>query len=124
MTVYAGSEDKHLYALTTAEGKLKWRFLTGGQLLDNTGGPAVGSDGTVYVGADDNRLYAVTAQGKLKWSFLGNGPMGPYRSRSMNTSPVVDTNGTVYVASHDGNLYAVTSADLSSPSRVELPVED
>lgn len=78
----------------------------------------MGSDGTVYVGAGDNRLYAVTAQGKLKWSFLatGNGPI--------NSSPVVDTNGTVYVGSQDGNVYAVTSADLSSPSRVELPVED
>ena len=55
-TVYVGSYDHKLYALTP-EGQLKWSFATGGQ-VDSS--PVVGVDDTVYVGSWDNKLYAVT----------------------------------------------------------------
>ena len=36
--------------------RLLWEFKTGGGVWSS---PAIGSDGTVYVGSDDGKLYAV-----------------------------------------------------------------
>eukprot|EP01043_Picozoa_sp_COSAG02_P045888 COSAG02_NODE_4241_length_5596_cov_4.207932_5_plen_330_part_00 len=102
-TVYVGSNDQKLYAVTPdwPEGRLKWSFATGGNVNSS---PAVGDDGTVYVGSEDQKLYAVTPEGQLKWSFATGGRRrGPVRS-----SPAVGADGTVYVGSVNQKLYAVT----------------
>jgi len=38
-----------------------WEFETGGAVLSS---PAIGSDGTVYVGSEDNKLYAIKTASK------------------------------------------------------------
>jgi outer membrane protein assembly factor BamB len=52
-------------------GKL-WEFETGGGVVSS---PAIGSDGTVYVGSDDNRLYAINTESlglaKSPWPMRG-----------------------------------------------------
>jgi outer membrane protein assembly factor BamB len=45
--------------------KLRWQF----KLPDWGTGPAVGPDGTVYVGTESGVLYALGRDGKAKWSF-------------------------------------------------------
>jgi outer membrane protein assembly factor BamB len=65
--VYALSNDQNLYAIDTASGTEISRFPIpvnpigeddlGGPLPDSS--PAVGPDGTVYVGSTDNNLYAI-----------------------------------------------------------------
>jgi outer membrane protein assembly factor BamB len=81
--------------------QLKWTFATG-----NSSSPAIGSDGTVYVGSTDGKLYAVTPAGMLKWAFAtGN---------SIESSPAIGSDGTLYVGSDDGNLYAI-GVSTSSP---------
>jgi outer membrane protein assembly factor BamB len=57
-TVYVGSHDSYLYAITSS-GTLKWRYLIGNSINSS---PAIGSDGTVYVGSYDYYLYAITTQ--------------------------------------------------------------
>ena len=47
-------------AKATAGSKL-WVFETGGWV---TSSPAIGSDGTVYVGSDDKKLYAIKTESK------------------------------------------------------------
>ena len=47
-------------AKTTAGVKL-WEFETGANVPSS---PAIGSDGTVYVGSDDNKLYAIKTDSK------------------------------------------------------------
>ena len=42
-------------------GTALWEFKTGGQV---TSSPAIGSDGTVYVGSNDNKLYAIKTESK------------------------------------------------------------
>jgi outer membrane protein assembly factor BamB len=37
--------------------------------------PAIGSDGTVYIGSLDGYLYAITSAGALKWSFPVSGQL-------------------------------------------------
>ena len=48
-------------AKATAGVKL-WEFETGGAIGDSS--PAIGSDGTVYVGSRDNKLYAIKTDSK------------------------------------------------------------
>lgn len=75
---------------------LKWKYSTGG-FVDTS--PAIGSDGTIYVGSMDNNLYALNPNGVRKWSFkTGN---------SILSSPAIGSDGTIYFGSLDNNLYAL-----------------
>ena len=60
-TVYVGSWDKKLYALSGKSGDKLWEFET--EALVNSS-PAIGPDGTVYVGSDDNKIYAIKTDSK------------------------------------------------------------
>ena len=55
-------------------GEKLWEFQTGGQVNSS---PAIGSDGTVYVGSSDKKLYAVNGKtGVEKWEFETGGGVG------------------------------------------------
>ena len=76
---------------------ISWSFFsTGGDVHSS---PAVGSDGTIYVGSDDDNLYAINPDGTEKWRFM----IGD----DITSSPAIASNGTIYVGSFDNNLYAV-----------------
>ncbi len=67
-----GSYDGKVYALNGVTGAKKWEFQTteGGVYSS----PAIGSDGTVYVGSEDGNVYALNgATGAKKWEFLTGG---------------------------------------------------
>ena len=61
-------------AKATAGVKL-WEFEAGGRVLSS---PAIGSDGTVYVGSADNKLYAIKTNSKglakSPWPMRGQNP--------------------------------------------------
>src|SRR5439155_8019465 len=61
--------------------------------------PAIGPDGTIYFGADDGYLYAVSSSGSNRWIF----PMYQY----LEASPAVGEDGTIYAGSQFGVFYAV-----------------
>ena len=63
--------------------------------------PAIGSDGTIYVGANDNYLYAINPDGSRKWRFK----TGDF----VTSSPAIGSDGTIYVGSGDNYLYAINS---------------
>ena len=42
-------------------GTVLWEFETGGKVFSS---PAIGSDGTVYVGSEDSKLYAIKTDSK------------------------------------------------------------
>src|SRR5690242_284825 len=74
---------------------VKWKFKTGGRVMSS---PAV-VEGTVYVGSNDDNLYAIDAEsGALRWKFKTG-------SRITSSPGVAD--GLVYFGSFDGNFYAV-----------------
>ena len=88
----------------SGSGTQKWAFATGG-IIDNSS-PAIGSDGTVYVTAENFDLYAINPNGTQKWAFA---PPGNF---NLESSPAIGSDGTIYVsgvASVGGvkNLYAV-----------------
>jgi outer membrane protein assembly factor BamB len=81
------------------DGSLKWVF----RMNDGAeSSPAIGEDGTIYVGSYDGYLYAIEDSGglgKLKWKFLSGG--------QIDGSPTIDASGIIYIGSRDSNLYAL-----------------
>jgi outer membrane protein assembly factor BamB len=83
-----------------ATGVKKWEFLAGDSVNSS---PAIGSDGTIYIGCDDRKIYALNGQtGTKKWEFLTGG--------MIDSSVAISSDGTVYIGSNDGNVYALDGA--------------
>lgn len=111
-TVYFGSADGKLYALTP-EGVEKWAVPVGKGLMVFTS-PALGHDGTIYVGTTGTAplgssqpqqtaafpFMAISPDGAVKWEF----PLTQW----IRSSPAVVSDGTVYFGGWDGTLYALT----------------
>jgi outer membrane protein assembly factor BamB len=99
--VFAGSQDKHMYAVDKQMGKLAWKVKTGGRV--NSGGTP--GQRFTYFGSCDANLYAVdTAVGHVAWKFATDHAEGygaPIYSR-----PLVSKH-TVYLAAMSGKVYAV-----------------
>jgi outer membrane protein assembly factor BamB len=52
-------------------GTVKWTYQTGGPVRSS---PAVGPDGTIYVGSSDSaKLHAINPNGTKKWDFQAGG---------------------------------------------------
>ena len=64
--------------------------------------PALAPDGTLYAGAFDGTLFALTAEGELKWKFKAG--------REIHSSAAVGADGTIYFGARDQKLYAVSPA--------------
>jgi outer membrane protein assembly factor BamB len=92
-TVYmAGTWNGIVHALAPATGALLWDLSSGGSVSYSS--PALGPDGTVYVGTTRGRLRAVTPAGEFKWeAVVGRVRFG---------AAAVGSNGTVYIGSFDG----------------------
>jgi outer membrane protein assembly factor BamB len=78
-TSYFGSYDQNVYAVN-ADGTRQWAFMTGGTLgYGNAAAPAIASDGTLYVMADNDQggslLYALTPSGSQKWQLVLSGKL-------------------------------------------------
>ena len=118
-TIYVGSHDKKVYALhpdgtnkteskgllevtpspaTRAAGPVLWEFETGGAPVRSS--PAIGADGTVYVGSNRKKFFALDGKtGVKQWEFK---PAGRVES-----SPAIGIDGTIYVGSNDKKVYAL-----------------
>jgi uncharacterized repeat protein (TIGR01451 family) len=84
------------YDTSSNNGMLKWSFLTGARVISS---PAIGSDGTIYIGSYDNKFYAINPDGTEKWYFT--------TGSEVFSSPTIDSYGTIYIGSHDNKLYAI-----------------
>ncbi len=84
---------------TKKPGTVLWEFKTG-HLVGSS--PAVGADGTVYVGSGDKKVYALNGKsGAKKWEFE--------TEDTVNSSLAVGADGTVYVGSWD-KVYAIQTS--------------
>ncbi len=92
-TIYARAYDAAenesisdtISVIVVIEGILKWRYSTGNAVYSS---PAIGADGTIYVGSDDTYLYAINPDGIFKWSYQ----TGSY----VRSSPAIGAEGTIY----------------------------
>lgn len=66
-------------------GTTQWTAALGGKI---TGSPVVGSDGAIFVGCDDKRIYSIDpVDGHVRWSHETSGTV---------STPALSTSGTVY----------------------------
>jgi outer membrane protein assembly factor BamB len=88
-----------------------WSYQFSGSTWNGDIAPAVGPDGTVYIGTYEyttpigGSLIAFDKNGQIKWQYMADG--------RVSGSAIVDSNGIIYIGSLDGNygdkghLYAV-----------------
>jgi outer membrane protein assembly factor BamB len=89
------SPGNKIFAVNS-DGTEKWHYDTGDAI---TSDPAIGDDGTIYIGSMDDYLYAMCPNGTLRWRFkTGHYVKGP---------PSIANDGTIYIGSWDDYLYAL-----------------
>ena len=89
-----------LIALTTgcaSDSHLLWSFKTAKEVAPS---PALGADGTIYIGSHDNFFYALNPDGKIKWKIQAEG--------WVHASPAIADDGTIYFGAYDDYVYAAT----------------
>ncbi|MCS7251410.1 MAG: serine/threonine-protein kinase [Anaerolineae bacterium] len=97
--VFVTSYDHNVYALSAKDGKLLWKFATGGGI----GGAVAVAQNRVVVGSMDHRVYALRVEsGELLWTRELGGPI--------YTTPRI-ASGMVFLGADDGMFYGL---DLSS----------
>ena len=77
-------------------------YSTGGTIFSS---PAIATDGTIYIGSNDNKLHAIHSDGSAKWTFT----TGDW----VDSTPAIGADGTVYFGSWDNQLYAVNPSNGS-----------
>ena len=102
-TIYYTS-DYTLYAIDS-NGHEKWNYQVKGVeisywLKTIMTSPAIGHDGTIYIGSRNNYLYAINPNGIQKWSYR--------TTDDISSSPTIGPDDTIYVAS-GRNMYAISS---------------
>lgn len=110
-----GEGDQHMYAISTKDGRLVWKYRTGG----GGGMPSVVND-TIFFGSGDGYVYALSKDGELKWKFRTSDGVDTMASivdeegreiwsmKNMNDRMVHISGGTLYIGSWDNNVYALT----------------
>ncbi len=91
-TIYASSGSV-VYAIS-AGGKQTWTYDMGSTADD----PALGDDGTVYVGSTGGKLVALSGEGKLDWEYQAPGDI---------CSPSIDEKGNLYCAAATLAMYCI-----------------
>ena len=100
-TIYLGLGSRNdaatarLYAISQ-EGQVLWSYQPPATI---TGVPAVGTDGTIYVGCQGAVFCAIDPPGVLKWSYDAG---GEYNS----SAPTIDESGNVYFLASRTGLFA------------------
>ena len=74
----------------------RWTLRTQGRIRASA---RIDSEGRIYVGSQDEHLYAVSADGRALW----DRNMG----EDIDSSVAFGPNGTIYVGVDDGGVYAL-----------------
>lgn len=94
-TIYFGSNDGNVYALSNA-GREKWAFATGDAVYAT---PLVIPGKGIFVGSEDKTFYGIDFDGTKLWEYK----MGD----AIYSSAIAGRDGTIYVGCNDGYLYAL-----------------
>ena len=101
-TLYAATLEGQLVALTLA-GEKKWSFALGDRAY---GAPAVGADGTIYVGSDSKALFAISPAGQLIYKLDVDGEADVAPLLTPDGRLVVAAGDTVYALRKNGDVAA------------------
>ncbi len=112
--LYVGADDDTLYAIEPGASKIAWSKKLGactparapgpeGARCDVDGGPTIGPQGDLYVGADG--VYRISRAGDIVWHW----PPGEERAKHVASSPLVTTEGLVVFGGQDGFVTALNA---------------
>jgi outer membrane protein assembly factor BamB len=93
--VGVGSAFNPRFYCVNPDGTTNWVFTAANRIRSSA---AVGNDGTIYFGSDDNILYALNPNGTLKWAVFTGAANG--------ASPALAADSTIYIGSDDGKVRA------------------
>ena len=93
-------DGKGFHSLNTSLTSANWVFKSGTQFNAT---PAIGSDGTLYIGANDGFFYAIDSEGNEKWSVN-------YGSETASAT-AIGPDGTVYFSGESGNIGVLYAFD-------------
>ncbi|WP_292546836.1 PKD domain-containing protein [Methanoregula sp.] len=99
--LYFGNQDGFIYAVNAKNGDKIWKTTTAtdAQIF---GGPAIGSDGTIYIGSD--ALYAFNPRdGSLKWKNT--------TGTANYATPAIGSDGTIYIGSQTNPTFYAYNPD-------------
>jgi outer membrane protein assembly factor BamB len=103
--LYLGSNDGYIYSLNSVDGTMNWLIRVNNTNLAQFTSPnsiyttpAIGLDGTIYIGSNEGYLFALTSTGTVKWSYSAGYPL--------QSSPIIDGSGTIYFGAGK-KVYAV-----------------
>lgn len=93
-SLFVGADNDTLYAIDAASGAIRWSKRLGGcqparglgpegARCDVDGGPAMGSEGDLYVGADG--VYRIGRDGTIRWHY----PEGDVRAAHVFSTPLL-----------------------------------
>ncbi|MEI6128414.1 MAG: PQQ-binding-like beta-propeller repeat protein, partial [Pseudomonadota bacterium] len=95
--LHTGRSNAYGFVMAKGVTKFKAPVASGG-----IASPVIDSDGTVYIGAMDGCIYAVSQQGSPACLYSGiNG--------TVESTPALSCTGILYVGGTDGNLYAIST---------------
>lgn len=80
-------------------GAIQWSYRTG-DTIGITSSPAIGTDGTIYLGTESGRLLAIK-DNALSWAYETSPRAG------ISSSPIIATNGNIYFSADDGKIYQI-----------------
>lgn len=81
---------------TDRYGTARFRFEAQGKIYTS---PAVAADGTIYIGSQDDHLYAVSPTGELRWRHRAGD--------DIDSSPVVGDDGAIFFGADDRRVHAL-----------------
>jgi outer membrane protein assembly factor BamB len=110
-TLYIDISGFVLVAINPADGTKKWQASVG---ADINATPAVASDGSIYFGTDNGKLFKYDPddrQNDLNFPTSNEWTFDTGSSEDVNTTPAFSPDGSVvYAVSNSGRLFAVNSA--------------
>ncbi|MGE0792076.1 MAG: PQQ-binding-like beta-propeller repeat protein [Sandaracinaceae bacterium] len=89
-------------SLDASDGELRWYFpvaVSESPEIGVASGPIVDAEGSIYFGAHDDYVYALSSQGELRWIERTGG--------DVDAAPILREDGTIIVGCDDGILYAI-----------------
>ena len=104
-TMYISTSNARgdVFAFDTWTGQIKWTYPI--DKVTYGGGPMVGPDGVIYVGARDKKFRALNPDGSQKWVFDASGNIDGFPAITSDNQLYVVANGTV------AHLYALRPAN-------------
>ncbi len=111
-TIYFSGETSTggVFLAVNPDGTEKWRKDLPAKAAQ--GGPAVASDGTIYLGSYDEKMIAYNPDGSEKWSYSAKG--------AIEVVPAIDNDGNLYFGDTNGFFHVVNSDGLNPYKVIKL----